>query len=313
MYMAAGVFCMSIVDAVSKALVGGYSLAQIMFFTRAAGPVFAVALALAQGGVLTLATRRMGWHVVRSIASATTAVTFVAALRLLPLADTVAITFVSPLIMSALSVPMLRERVGPRRWAAILVGLVGVVVVLQPSGAGFGLGPLLALAAAFTYALSLNISRLMSDTESSPSMMFWFSVFMLVGSGLLMPFDWQTPGLFDASLFALLAVSATLGQYFVIQAFRYGQVSLLAPLEYSALIWATAFGFLFWQEFPTPTVLLGAAIIILSSLYVVQREAFAARRSRLDGARPEGPQIKDRQPKGARLDGKGPPSHPPGP
>jgi drug/metabolite transporter (DMT)-like permease len=298
MYMAAGVFCMSIVDAVSKALVGGYSLAQIMFFTRAAGPFFAVALALAQGGILTLATRRMGWHVVRSIASATTAVTFVAALRLLPLADTVAITFVSPLIMSALSVPMLRERVGPRRWAAILVGLVGVVVVLQPSGAGFGLGPLLALAAAFTYALSLNISRLMSDTESSPSMMFWFSVFMLVGSGLLMPFDWQTPGPFDTSLFALLAVSATLGQYFVIQAFRYGQVSLLAPLEYSALIWATAFGFLFWQELPTPTVLLGAAIIILSSLYVVQREALAARRAKLHGS---------------KLDGRGPPSHLPGP
>lgn len=293
LYMAAGVFCMSVVDAVSKALVGGYTLAQIMFFTRALSPFFAIALALTQGGILTLATRRMGWHVVRSLASAVTAVTFVAALRMLPLADTVAITFVSPLLMSALSVPMLREKVGPRRWTAILVGLIGVIVVLQPSGAGFGFGAVLALIAAFTYALSLNISRLMSDTESSPSMMFWFSVFMLTGSGILMPFGWQTPGLADWLLFVLLAVAATLGQYFVIQAFRFGQVSLLAPLEYSALIWATAFGFLFWREFPTPTVLLGAAIIILSSLYVVQREALAARR--------------------ARLDAKGAPSHLPGP
>jgi Permeases of the drug/metabolite transporter (DMT) superfamily len=116
----------------------------------------------------------------------------------------------------------------------------------------------------------------MSDTETSQSMLFWFSVFMLVGAGLLMPFDWQTPDIFDSLLFALLAVSATLGQYCVIQAFRYGQVSLLAPLEYSALIWATSFGFLFWGEFPTPTVLLGAVVIILSSLYVVQREALAA-------------------------------------
>ena len=111
----------------------------------------------------------MGWHVLRGITSAATAVTFVACLRLLPLADAVAITFVSPLLMSALSVPMLRERVGPRRWAAILVGLIGVIVVLQPSGAGFGLGPVLALSAALTYALSLNLSRLMSDTESSPA------------------------------------------------------------------------------------------------------------------------------------------------
>ena len=284
-YMGLGVFCMSVVDAASKQLVGGYSLAQIMFFTRIPAPFFAIALAIGQGGILTLGTRRMGWHVLRGIASAATAVTFVACLRLLPLADAVAITFVSPLLMSALSVPMLRERVGPRRWAAILVGLIGVIVVLQPSGAGFGLGPVLALSAALTYALSLNLSRLMSDTESSQSMLFWFSVFMLVGAGLLMPFDWQTPDFFDSLLFALLAVSATLGQYCVIQAFRYGQVSLLAPLEYSALIWATSFGFIFWGEFPTPTVLLGAMVIILSSLYVVQREALAARRARLDGER----------------------------
>ncbi len=285
-YMGLGVFCMSVVDAASKQLVGGYSLAQVMFFTRIMGPFFAIALAMGQGGLLTLGTRRMGWHLLRGIVSAATAVTFVASLRLLPLADAVAITFVSPLLMSALSVPMLRERVGPRRWAAILVGLIGVVVVLQPSGAGFGLGAMLALFAALTYALSLNMSRLMSDTETSQSILFWFSTYMLLGSGLLMLFDWQTPGLFDSLLFALLAVAASLGQFCVIQALRYGQVSLLAPLEYSALIWATSFGFIFWGEFPTPTVLLGAVIIILSSLYVVQREALAARRARLDGERP---------------------------
>ena len=101
-----------------------------------------------------------------------------------------------------------------------------------------------------------------------------------------MPFDWQTPGIFDCLLFAFWPSRLRLGQFCVIQALRYGQVSLLAPLEYSALIWATSFGFIFWGEFPTPTVLLGAVIIILSSLYVVQREALAARRARLDGERP---------------------------
>ena len=251
-YMGLGVFCMSVVDAASKQLVGGYSLAQVMFFTRIMGPFFAIALAMSQGGLLTLSTGRMGWHLLRGIVSAATAVTFVASLRLLPLADAVAITFVSPLLMSALSVPMLRERVGPRRWAAILVGLIGVVVVLQPSGAGFGLGAMLALFAALTYALSLNMSRLMSDTETSQSILFWFSTYMLLGSGLLMLFDWQTPGLFDCLLFAVLAVAASLGQFCVIQALRYGQVSLLAPLEYSALIWATSFGFIFLGGIPHP-------------------------------------------------------------
>ena len=285
LYMAVGVFCMSVLDVISKHLVGGYSLAQIMFLTRLPAPFFAVALALATGGLATLRPRRIGWHVARSLASATTAVAFVACLRLLPLADAVAITFVGPLFMCALSVPMLKERVGPRRWVAIVVGFVGVTIVLQPSGTGFGLGPLLALVAAFTYALTINISRLMSDTETSHGMLFWFSLFMLAGSGALMPFDWQTPGALDAALFTLLAVSGTLGQFFMLQAFRYGEVSLLAPLEYSALIWAVLFGYLVWQELPTPTVLAGAAIIILSSLYVVHRETVAARR-RLDPAGP---------------------------
>jgi drug/metabolite transporter (DMT)-like permease len=281
-YMAVGVFSMSVVDAASKALVGGYSLAQITFFTRLLAPFFALALVAGQGGLSSLGTRRIGMHLLRSITSATIGVSFVACLGFLPLADAVAITFVSPLLMSALSVPMLHERVGRRRWAAILVGLIGVLIVLQPSGAGFGPGSLLALVAAFAYALGLNLSRLMSDTESSACMTFWVGLFILIGSGLIMPFDWKTPGLSDWLLFALLGIAATLGQFSVIQALRYGQVSLVAPLEYSALIWATLFGFVFWLEFPTPTVLLGAAVMILSSLYVVQREALAARRARLD-------------------------------
>ncbi len=277
-YMALGVFCMSVLDATAKALVGGYSLPQIMFLSRIPGPFFAVALALGSGGIVTLATRRIGWHVLRSLVSAATGFSFVACLRLLPLADAVAISFMGPLFMTALSVPMLGERVGPRRWAAILLGLIGVVVVLQPSGAGFGLGSVLALFAALTYALSINLSRLMSDTESSAGMLFWISIFLLLGTGLLTPFDWRTPALGDSLLFVLLAITGTLGQFFLIQAFRYGEVSLVAPFEYSSLLWATLFGFLFWQQLPTPTVLIGAAVIIASSLYVVHRESRAARR-----------------------------------
>jgi drug/metabolite transporter (DMT)-like permease len=288
-YMALGVFCMSVLDATAKALVGGYSLPQIMFLSRIPGPFFAIALTLGSGGILTLATRRIGWHLLRTLVSAATAVSFVACLRLLPLADAVAIAFAGPLFMTALSVPMLRERVGPRRWAAILLGFIGVVVVLQPSGAGFGLGSLLALLAAFTYALSINLSRLMSDTESSAGMMFWLSIFLLLGTGLLTPFDWRTPDLGDSLLFVLLAITGTLGQFFLIQAFRYGEVSLLAPLEYSALLWATLFGFLFWQQLPTPTVLGGTAVIIASSLYVVHRESRAARRRELEIALPPAP------------------------
>jgi drug/metabolite transporter (DMT)-like permease len=272
-YMLAGVFFMAIMDASAKWLVSGYSVVQLIFIARLPAPFFAIALALANGGLATLKTRKIGWHLLRAIFGTLTMSTFFWALKLLPLADTVAIAFVGPLFMCALSVPLLGERVGPRRWVAILIGLAGVVVIVQPSGVGFGLGPMLALSAAFTYAVAINISRRISNTETSHSMLFWFSLFLIVGSGSLAPAEWVTPQGRDIAVFVVLACGATLGQFLLTQAFRYGEVSFLAPLEYTALIWAALFGLLFWQQFPTPTVLAGAAIIIACNLYIVHREA----------------------------------------
>jgi drug/metabolite transporter (DMT)-like permease len=273
LYMLGGVFFLAIMDASAKWLTSGYSIAQLILLGRLPAPVFAAALALAAGGLGTLRTARIGWHLLRSFFGALTMGTFFYALKLLPLADTVTITFVGPLFMCALSVPLLGEKVGPRRWIAILVGLAGVVVILQPSGAGFGLGPVLALTAAFTYAVSVTISRRISNTETSHSMLFWFSAFLILGSGSLASLEWTTPRGSDIAVFIALACAGTLGQFLLTQAFRYGEISFLAPLEYTALIWAVMFGFLFWQQFPTPTVLAGAAIIVACNIYIVHREA----------------------------------------
>jgi drug/metabolite transporter (DMT)-like permease len=285
LYMLGGVFFLAVMDASAKWLTSGYSVVQLIFIGRLPAPVFAAVFALASGGLGTLKTTRIGWHLLRAIFGALTMGTFFYALKLLPLADTVTIAFVGPLFMCALSVPLLGEKVEPRRWIAILVGLAGVVVILQPSGAGFGLGPVLALTAAFTYAVSVNISRRISDTETSHSMLFWFSMFLIISSGSFAPLEWVTPHGSDLAVFVVLACGGTVGQFLLTQAFRYGEISFLAPLEYTALIWATLFGFLFWQQFPTPTVLAGAAIIVACNLYVVHREARAHNR-RLDQAIP---------------------------
>jgi len=170
-----------------------------------------------------------------------------------------------------------------RRWTAILIGFVGVVVIVQPSGAGFGPGAILALSAAFTYAVSINISRRISGSETSHTMLFWFALFMIAGSGCLAPLQWTTPHGGDIAVFGLLACSGTLGQFMLTQAFRYGEVSFLAPLEYSALIWASLFGFVLWQQLPTPTVLAGSAIIVACNLYILRRE-IRARGRRIDPA-----------------------------
>ncbi len=290
LYMIAGVFCMSLMDAAAKWLTAGYPLSEIIFLGRLPMPLFAIGLALMNGGLSTLRTSRFGLHLLRSLASAATMITFFMSLRLLPLADTVAITFISPLLMSALSVPLLGERVGPRRWTAIAVGFVGVLVILQPSGTGFGLGSALALVSALTYAFFNTLSRRMSDTEPSHTQLFWVSAALLLGSGAVVPFQWVPPQGRDVLAFAVFAFIGTLGQFLLIQALRYGEVSLIASMEYSALIWATLFGFMFWHQLPTPTVVAGAAIIAASSFYIVQREARLARRlgpGRLDpGSRP---------------------------
>ena len=272
LYMIGGVFFLSVMDASAKWLTTGYPITELMFLGRLPAPLFAVALAMANGGLATLKTHQFGWNFVRTIFGIATMATFFYALKLLPLADTVAICFVAPLIMCALSVPILKEKVGPRRWAAILVGFAGVIVIVQPGGTGLGLGAILALIAAFTYAVSINISRKISTTESSYSMLFWYSVILIIGSGALMPFVWVTPRGSDIFAFCIMAISATVGQFMLTQAYRYGEISFLAPLEYTALIWALLFGVLFWNQFPNSIVLIGSGIIIASNIYVVHRE-----------------------------------------
>ncbi|WP_395014970.1 DMT family transporter [Dongia sp.] len=274
-YMAVAILLFSAMDAAAKWLTTGYSVVEIALFSRLLSPFLSLGVALHQGGIGTLRTRHPGWHLARATANGVTLVTFFAALIYLPLADTVAITFVSPLIMCALAVPLLKERVGPRRWIAIVIGFAGVLVITQPSGVGFGLGAALALAAALGSAFEIILTRRMSGTESSHSILFWSSSLMILAFGSVVPFAWTTPVPADWPAIAVLALSGSCAQFGLVQAFRYGEVSMLAPLEYSALIWATLFGYLFWGDLPTPTVLGGVAIIVASSAYVAHREARA--------------------------------------
>jgi drug/metabolite transporter (DMT)-like permease len=277
--MLAAVLAFSAMDAAAKWLTRGYSVVEVALLSRSISPFLALAVALQQGGFGTLKTRRPFWHVARAGANGLTLLTFFAALIFLPLADTVAITFVSPLIMTALAVPMLKERVGPRRWAAIVIGFLGVLVITRPSGAGFGWGAVLALGAAFADALGINITRRMSTTESSHSQLFWSSLILIAAFTAMLlcewPGPWITPSAQDLLPIAILSITGCGAQFCLAQAFRYGEVSLLAPLQYGALIWAVVFGFIFWGDLPTLTVLAGVAIIIASSAYVAHREARA--------------------------------------
>jgi drug/metabolite transporter (DMT)-like permease len=272
LYMASAVFCLTVLDAGVKWLTDDYSPFQIAFLRYAIGLLFAIGIATQAGGVRTLKTLRPGGHALRSLFNIGTMLTFYYALRMLPLADTMAITYAGPLFMTILSVLLLREKVGPRRWGAVLIGFLGVLVILQPSGTGFNWAAVLALSSAFLYALTLITSRQLSGTESSHTILFYYSVGVLIVTGATMPWLWVTPSWNDLWVFLLVGVSGSIGQFCLNQAFRYSEVSLLAPIDYTGLVWATLFGWALWNQLPSLTVIIGSLIVVGSTLYIVNRE-----------------------------------------
>jgi drug/metabolite transporter (DMT)-like permease len=273
--MVATVAAFSAQDASLKWLTAGYGFWQIMFFGRILAAPLGLALALRSGGLGQIKSRRPWGHATRAVLMIATMLFFVYALKHLPLADTIAIGFAAPLFLTTLSVFLRKEKVGPRRWAAVLIGFGGVTIILQPSGAGFGWAAMSALASAATYALLFITSRKLTATESGPCLIFWNSFSMLACAGIAMLWDFQIPTGADIWVFVATAIAGALGQLLMTEAFRYGEVSLLAPIEYSALVWATLYGWVIWHELPSFTVVAGAAVIIASSAYILHRETRA--------------------------------------
>jgi drug/metabolite transporter (DMT)-like permease len=198
---------------------------------------------------------------------------FVYALRTLPLSTAYSIFFVAPLLITALSVPFLGERVGPRRWTAIAIGLVGVLVVLRPTGEGLmSVAGVAVLVAALGYAVSAITVRVLARTDSTQAMVVWLMLLMALGAGLLAWPDWQPIRMGDAWVIAGIGVGGALGQYAITEAFRLGEASLIAPLEYTALVWGVALDLALWGVLPDAITWVGAAIIVASGLYLLRRE-----------------------------------------
>lgn len=288
LFMAGGVFGFSVLDAVTKLLTEGYGTWQIMVLSRLCPILTALFLAHRNvGGAMPFKTRFTKTHLGRAVLVVATTWSFYECLRYLQLADAIAIAFAAPLFMTSLSGPLLGEKVGPRRWAAVLIGFVGVMVALQPGRHGISWGAFLALSAAATYALGQLWLRPLSGKEQGHNILFYSSLYSgLVG---LVPaiLEWKTPSLGDWLLFLLQGSCSAGAQLCMIRAFKIGEASLLAPLEYTALLWATIFGFAFWGQLPSIQVLGGAGIIIASSLYIAHREVQQGRRRLGDVTVPE--------------------------
>ena len=267
---AAAVF--ATMDAVVKWLVALYPVVEIMAF-RSAFPLALVVPAVIMGGWRLLATRRPWAHVLRSGLGLVAIACFFVAFEYLPLAQVTGIFFAAPLVMTALSVPLLGEKVGPRRWAAIAVGFAGVLMIARPEGAEWNLGMAAALAGTLIYALVMVLVRDMGRTEATLTIVFWFSAGTTLATGAALPWVWVPPEPGHWPLLAAVGVLGGAGQILATRAVRLAPVGVVAPFDYLHLVFATFYGWLLWRDWPSATTLAGSAVIMASGLYVMHREA----------------------------------------
>jgi drug/metabolite transporter (DMT)-like permease len=271
--MLAAVALFSFMDAGLKGLSTEYPPFQVAALRGAASLPFVLAWAAATTGLRPLLRVRWPLHLLRGAFGVVMMATFVYALRTLPLSTAYSIFFVAPLLITALSVPMLRERVGPRRWSAIAVGLLGVLVLLRPTGEGLGtLASVAVLIAAAMYAVSAITVRVLSRTDSTQAMVVWLMTLLALGAGLLAWPQWVPLRAEHAWLIGGIGLAGALGQYAITEAFRLGEASLIAPLEYTALVWGVLLDLALWGVLPDGVTWLGAAIIVASGLYLLRRE-----------------------------------------
>lgn len=263
-------------DATLKLLAGHYPPLQVTALRGlCALPLVALYLVW-RGEVRAVFARRLRWrlHILRGAFTVAMLALFTFGLKTLDLAEAYTLSFIAPLIITVLSVPMLGERVPPRHWAAIAVGFVGVVVALRPDeGAFLQLGALAVLAAAAMYAVSNVLGRIISRTEPSATLVFWTTTSLTLGGTALSAGAWVPVDVAHAPMLAGLAVSGFLAQLAITEAFRHGQASAVAPFEYTALAWAVAVDWLLWRAVPEAHTLAGGAIIIASGIYLIRREA----------------------------------------
>jgi drug/metabolite transporter (DMT)-like permease len=234
---------------------------------------FALILVLFPRRIPTLLNSEdIGLQIARSILVLLATACMFIALGFMPLADAVAITFAGPLLIVALSAIILRERVGPRRWAAVVVGFIGMLVIIRPGAGAFQIAALLPVAVAMFYALYQIITRLISHRSDPLNMLFYTALVGAVAMTVIVPFDWQTPTAEQWGMLVAVGFLGGLGHYAIIKAYQRSEAALVAPFAYTEIIWATSLGFLFFGDFPDLFTFLGTAIIIASGVYVVHRE-----------------------------------------
>jgi len=270
--MCIGVACLTVNDALAKTLTLTYSPLQILFVRNVIALPVAIAVALAMGGFGALRSYRPITHLLRGMLWITATFLFFTSLMHLKLAEATALIFVAPFFIIAISATFFGEIVGWWRWLAVIAGFCGVLIVVRPGGAAFQLAFLLPIATAFVYALMMIGARFVDRRESVWTLLLYLTGTSALLSAFIVPFVWIPLRPEDIWQFIAIALFGTTGVTLMTQAFRLAPASLVAPLDYTALLWATVLGWAIWSEMPDAATFIGAGVIIASGVSVILLE-----------------------------------------
>jgi drug/metabolite transporter (DMT)-like permease len=271
--MSSAVFMFAIMDSSVKRLSQNYGALEISCLRCATSIVFLTLPIAWTGSWQSLRPANPLLHLVRSVFGIVMLISFVYAVRRLSMAETYSLFLCAPLFMTALSVPLLGERVPLRRWLTIGLGLGGALLMLRPRSNGLvSMAAAAAGAAACCYALSAVTVRILGRTNSSAAMVFWFLLLVGAGAGVLAAPDWRPVASGDWVWFGAVGISGALGQYWVTDAFRRAPPAVVAPFEYSSILWAFGIDWVFWSVLPSTVVVAGASIVISCGLFIIWDE-----------------------------------------
>lgn len=260
-----------------KYLTADYSVFQIVFFRSVISlPVVFVVL-LTRDGIAGLATRRPGLQFVRNASWVVGNICLFLALSELALAEASAIQFTSPLMVTAMSALALKAHVGIRRWAAVVAGFVGVLVMVPPTGE-VKIASLVVLLATCCYASTVVMTRVLSASDSVGVIFFYLTLTGTLTGALALPWVWVTPDTKDLVVFLLVGLCGAIAQLGLIMALRLTPPHVLAPFDYTVMLWALGFDLVLWSTVPTTQTLVGAIIVAGAGLYVARREATLTKR-----------------------------------
>ena len=274
-FMLISVTGFSIMDLSVKWITASYPIGEVIFFRMIFGIIPLVFVVPKERWKNLFETKRPGLHFIRCITGTCALFAVYASLHYLPLAQTVSLTFASPIFSTILSIIILHEVVRMRRWMAIILGFIGVCVLVNPFSADFTTYMLLPLTFCFFFGMVSISIRKLSETEPTYLVALYFTIFGIFASLVTIPFfgDWKMPvSSSDLLILTCVGVSGGIGNLALTAAFKNAEVSIVTPLKYLSLIYAIIFGFLIWGEVPTWNTYLGAALIVISSLIIIRRE-----------------------------------------